>query len=154
MRQVPQFSAFAPVGKPTRGLVIGPPRVLVADIRGEETEEPLRCFLIGQKQRRELRGQASERTLGTLAVQGAGPSRCSSHIQPKTSVKELGSQVKQESAGTGRMEPEGERGCGNETRSFISQGSPISKTMRKSLRVIICVETTAVCQRTCRRGNY
>jgi hypothetical protein len=50
--QVDQSSALAPVGKPAGGLVIGPPRVAVADMRREEAEEPLRGFFMGEKKRR------------------------------------------------------------------------------------------------------
>jgi hypothetical protein len=56
-----EAAPLAPVGKAARGLVIGAARILVADIGGEEAEEALGGFRIGEEQRRELRAQPRER---------------------------------------------------------------------------------------------
>lgn len=47
--EVQQPPALAPFGKPASCLVVGPAGVAVADMRGEETEEPLPGFFIGEK---------------------------------------------------------------------------------------------------------
>jgi len=60
VRQARESPALAPLRKTAGRFVMGQPRVLVADIGGEEAEEPLRCFFIRQEQRRKLRGQARE----------------------------------------------------------------------------------------------
>jgi hypothetical protein len=47
--QVEQSPALAPVRKPAGGFVLRPPRVPVADVRGEEPEEPLRRLFVRRK---------------------------------------------------------------------------------------------------------
>ena len=59
--QVTESPSLAPLRKPAGRFEISPPRVCVANVGGEESEEPLGGFFVRQEQRRELRGQASER---------------------------------------------------------------------------------------------
>lgn len=61
VRQAGHALALAPVSKAAGSLVVSPPRVPVADMCGEEPEDPLCRFLARKKHDGEIGGQARER---------------------------------------------------------------------------------------------
>ena len=57
LRQVEHSPALAPVRKPARRLVVSAPRIFVANIRGEEAEEPLGRLCVRKKHGRRICGE-------------------------------------------------------------------------------------------------